>query len=117
MSCDYDITCLDCDECCGFQDANHADGTMRAIIANRLHAERIAESLNAMDGVSFSNSEPETMYGNLPCFWLLKHRGHRLAVVDEYGKLDWQCFKRTKCAHCQTSHQCKLPEGHDGECL
>lgn len=111
MSCDWDIKCVDCDEKHGFQDMNHCEDLMHALIR---HANAIA-MLHALAEDRFANVELMAMYPerSVNILFFKKHQGHHLRPVNEYGGLSGDCSERVACPTCGTSHPCKLPEGHE----
>lgn len=112
MSCDWDIKCVDCDEAHGFQDMNHAEDLMLALVR---HADAIA-ALHALAQDRFANVEFVTMHPqrSIRSAFFKKHQGHHLRPVDEYGSLSGDCSARVECPSCGSSHPCKLPDGHEG---
>jgi hypothetical protein len=110
MSCDWDIKCVDCNEEHGFDDMNHDEDLMHALVR---HADAIV-GLYAL--VSDPHVRVELVVGRGRCVdpaFFKRHQGHRLRPVDEYGRLSGDCFERVACPSCGSSHPCKLPEGHE----
>lgn len=114
MSNHWDILCLDCNEEHGFDSSNHADDAMRAIVraAPALAAFAATEALL---GETLVDVEVTCSKGRLRTAWFAKHAGHRLAAVDEYGRVDGTCGKRLEC-ECGRGHYCKRDKDHDGDC-
>lgn len=112
MSCKWDIICVDCDETHGFQDMNHKEELMLAIVR---HADAIAAFHEVMiDREMDYNIGLATKYPERQIYtdFFKKHQGHRLRPVDEYGRLSGDCSERIACPSCGAHHLCKLPDGH-----
>ena len=113
MSCDWDIKCTDCDETHGFQDMNHDEPLMLALVR---HADAIA-ALHAV--VSDRDSNVDLVAGpagqRVRTDFFQKHKGHHLWPVDEYGRLSGNCHERVECPSCGTYHPCKLPKDHEAK--
>ena len=114
MSCDWDIKCVDCDEEHGFEDMNHNEDLMLALVR---HADAIAtfhEVIGDRDmpypGIGLTTKYRERQINTA---FFKKHQGHRLRPVDEYGRLSGDCSARVACPSCGASHPCKLPDGHE----
>lgn len=113
MSCHWDIRCVDCGEDHGFHDMNHAERRMLALIRHR-HAiadlQALARDPEARVWLVFEFCEIQID----PAFFN-KHRWHQLRPVNEYGRLEGDCFERVPCPQCGRSHPCRLPDGHEAE--
>ena len=48
--------------------------------------------------------------------WALKHIGHAVTVVDEYGETWGLCGFPVICGSCAASHRCDQPTNHPGAC-
>lgn len=48
--------------------------------------------------------------------FMRKHRGHRLAPMNEYGQFDDQCWRHSYCESCKYPHACVLKLDHEGPC-
>ena len=109
MSTDYHVRCKTCGVDHGFNDANHANDLMRALIVHR-------DAIAALVPLKRDASEVElrVYYGPIDPFWFAEHAGHDLAVFDEYGGEDGTCREGYPCACCQSRFYCDLPIGHDG---
>lgn len=109
MSNDWDIRCVDCAENHGFQDMNHDEELMHALIR---HAEVIA-ALHKLESEPHMHFELLAGRGRrVDTAFFKKHYGHLLRPVDEYGRLSGDCFERVACPSCGSSHPCKLPVDH-----
>lgn len=110
MSTDWQIRCVDCDEC-GCMQENRGFEWVQNVI-------RCAPALVMLHDLSTERDmcvQHVTGWhaGNVDLDFITKHRGHRLVPHDEYGRDDLQCFERVTC-ECGASHHCILDEGHEG---
>jgi hypothetical protein len=110
MSCDYDVICTDCNQQLGLDGWNHMDNECRMFVRN---ADVIAMLYEAKK-VAGVDLELSHWRGHVDWEWFLKHRGHQLRVVDEYGRYDDTCDERFDCESCGYMTSCKLTKGHDG---
>lgn len=85
VSCDYHIRCVTCGDTLEFQDANHAVGLMRYLIAN-------AKLIGTIDEMVRNNPtvyNVELMFGRwcVDTSWFYEHSSHALVPIDEYGRI------------------------------
>ena len=107
MSTYWHIQCVDCDDRLHFDNANHAEDAMWAII-------KAAPLLTSLpDG--FYLTYDGLYQGHIDISWLAAHKGHKLIPIDEYGRLATQCQDYWTCSECAARHNCKKPLGHEGE--
>lgn len=109
MSTDWNIRCVDCGVTEHFNDANHADDLMRALIAAAPAIAALAPLLRGND------VRLTTYYGDVDADFFVQHAGHKLQPIDEYGRLDDQCHNSIKC-DCGYSRACVLKLKHEGDC-
>jgi hypothetical protein len=115
MSCDWNILCDTCGEQHGFDDANHQEGLMLAIIAS---ADAIAGLVPLFEDEAWDGSLYASSYDRwrIDPKWFARHRGHKLVPIDEYDHRSNQCRKgRIECA-AGYSHNCGLDADHEGPC-
>lgn len=110
MSEDWNIYCKDCGETHKFRDANHQVELMHGLIE---HADAIAALAPLMNDWGSYITLSAEHYGSIEPKWFLKHRGHELVPISEYGNIDGQCDVYVKCT-CGYSKRCTLEKGHDG---
>lgn len=108
MSTDWNIKCLDCGDVHGFDDANHQDELMAHLCK---HADAIANLAPLL--ADDHSVEFRTYYGSIDAAWFVKHRGHKLWPVSEYGDLLGQCAEYVKCT-CGSMKRCTRDAGHAG---
>lgn len=114
MSCDYFVFCRTCKERHSFNDANHQDKLMHALVR---HASAIAALVPLMnEDPTWGGIELRTSYGRLDPTWFAHHQEHELCVIDEYGKIDGACGRVFNCQWCSCRHYCVLATGHPGAC-
>jgi hypothetical protein len=107
VSTDYYVYCLDCKERSEFE-AHPMQ--LRDLITHADSLAKAAEIQKVIDldclylGRSFYPS------------WFAQHQGHRLTLIDEYGRVDGQCQKYASCSHCGKRDQCALRDGHEPPC-
>lgn len=111
MSCDWDVRCIDCNECAGIDNANHEEGLMRVLIARSNSLADLATIEND-EGIYLLELRINSYYVDLGFF--AKHRGHHLRPVDEYGLFDTPCPATFHCAVCNTDFKCEERE-HDSK--
>lgn len=114
MSCDWDVYCVDCAQYLGVPDWNHADQSCVSLIALR-------DELATMHELALK-LHPEfevrvSWYGckTIDLLFFVEHRGHKLAPIDECGRLLDECSQTFYCVACGNGETCRLPAGHDGE--
>lgn len=114
MSTDWDIRCVDCGENYGFDDMNRREGLMLALVRNAPHLVQFAGVLADLrsEDVELRVSFPDRII-NLAFF--LRHAGHRLSPIDEYGRLSGNCHGQAACGSCGKSHPCALAVDHAGD--
>lgn len=98
MSCTWDIICMDCNEEADFYEVYRVD-IVRSII---LKSDAIAEFRAKINDSATTLYDLEVRCDNhdLPLEFFLKHRGHRLLPVNEYGDLDLPCPLQFSCQLC-----------------
>ncbi len=82
MSTYWDIQCVDCNSWAGMQDTNHLDDPLKGLIKHRAVIESIAAIVNDLWEVDFRIGYQQTV----PLHWFADHKGHSLALVNEYGE-------------------------------
>lgn len=108
MSTDWNVKCLDCDDVCTFDDANHQDVLMSMLCK---HAEAIAALAPLLASACI---ELRTDYGPIDATWFARHVGHRLRPISEYGDLLGQCAEHLPC-QCGVLQRCILDAEHGGD--
>lgn len=111
MSTAYRIYCLDCDVW-DFEHEND-ENTVALILS---HANELADLAKLTDELSELSIEVKRYGSYVHPEWFLMHKGHNLAVKDEYGHLSSQCRKSVRCPHCRYQGNCKLDMNHEGDC-
>ena len=116
MSTNYDVVCLDCQDKHGFD----RDELLRQVRNLVVHAPTLADmghTFKAIEGMGLVPKLSLDDYGDDPVNleWFAKHKGHRLAVVDEYGRLDGDCGEYFRCAGCDRTVACVLPKDHESK--
>lgn len=106
MSTDWNVHCVTCNDTHYFSDANHQDALMAALCK---HADAIA-ALAPIAG----HVEIQTLWGSVDTSWFVKHRGHKLVPIDEYGHLLTACAEYVTCG-CGSMRRCTREHGHDGD--
>ncbi len=97
MSTDYNVYCKTCDDIHRFNDANHQDDLMRALVRHKAAIAALAPLL------AEASVELVTPYGYVSADWFAQHAAHDLAVIDEYGRVP-----ATTCARCaKPDEQCR----------
>lgn len=114
MSEDWNVHCLDCNETEHFNDANHRDDLMAALCR---HAKAIAAlaPLFKDPGNWLGALEFRTSWGPVDVDWFVKHAGHRLVPISEYGGFMDQCPEYVDCV-CGRSQRCTLQPEHAPPC-
>lgn len=90
---------------------NHGANELRVLLAS---ADKIADLAVALPGFEISNI---CGYRTARADFFVTHRGHPLALYDEYGAKDGRCIHRVACGSCGQAHPCSLAGGHDGPCV
>lgn len=111
MSTDWGIRCVDCNEY-GCEQENRGLEWVQNII-------RCAPAIVALYDASTDRDmtvqhKDGAWAGYVDMAFIAKHRGHRLAPCDEYGRDFHQCLHDFTCEHCDTRHPCTLDAGHEG---
>ena len=114
MSCDWHILCDTCGERYSFDDANHQENLMLAIIANAGAIAALAPLFHneAWDGVLLARWNG----WRIDVDWFVRHCGHKLVPIDEYGHRSNQCRKAQIVCAAGYAHNCGLTDGHEGAC-
>lgn len=115
MSTDWNIYCRTCDEEHSFDDANHMEDDMAALIDCARSIADLAPLL-ANDRVGHKIEFTLGRHGSIDAAWFAAHLGHELVPRDEYGRCSDQCGKRVRCAGCRVSHLCTFKPGHEPPC-
>ena len=116
MSTEWDVYCVNCERCAGFED-NHGRDRMRAYIEKRATLEAAAALGRDLKSLGLMGLEvAHCGGGSFPVWFFAEHAGHKLVPRDEYGSLDGECAKRVRCATCSALHWCKRPKDHEGDC-
>lgn len=90
---------------------NHGDDELRALLAA---ADKIADLAAILPHVELSNING---YRSAPSEFFVTHRDHPLALYDEYGTKDGQCWHRAPCGGCGHAAPCALAYGHAPPCV
>lgn len=116
MSCDWDVYCVDCKSHLGVGDCNHGDAYMRQLVAVGPQLGKFAVDAKAIRMCTEVSFEPSIVGAyRFDLDWFAIHGEHHLAPIDEYGRLDAQCWQHVVC-ECGHKHACKLNKGHEGPC-
>ena len=125
VSTSYDVHCLDCNVSAGFDEATRANVEMHALATNGPALKRLAkvwaETLAALHvGGGRAWLEPSIRFRDtwgwaFNAAWWTEHGDHKLAVIDEYGRIDDECAAFFPCGACGHIKACKRPRGHEGE--
>ena len=110
MSNYWSIQCLDCTRTHDHPQ-NHGDEVKVEILSHRADWERIAEMVPQICRAAFVINGSEW---NVFPRWFLKHKGHTLAVMSDYGYALNDCAEQYTCGGCDTQHTCKRKKGHEG---
>lgn len=110
MSTDWNVHCVDCEETHTFNDANHMDETMAALCKHAAAIAALAPLLAECRTVLLAVEG----YGAIDAAWFVKHLGHRLVPISEYGYLLTQCTEYVACA-CGSMQRCRLDRDHNGD--
>ena len=111
MSTDWNVHCVDCNDTLRFDDANHQDQLMQLLCT---HADAIASLAPLFVEATGQDLELRTFWGRVDPAWFLRHRGHRLVPISEYGDLLTQCIELVRC-ECGSMRRCTRDRGHDGD--
>lgn len=115
MSCDWFIRCVDCGEDGGISsEDNHQDELVRCLIRRAGDVAALG-SLLADAEVRGSAVYDVTLHVSsvlLDLGFFVRHRGHRLRPVDEYGRFDVPCKQVVHCSKCNADLACEEMEGH-----
>lgn len=107
MSTHWHLLCLDCQEETGH--LNH--GADQLLDIWRKKARAIAELVRC-GGVD----EMIICYGSeLDPRFFAEHLDHQVVIRSEYGNMLRDCGQQFKCPTCDTLHDCRRKEGHEGE--
>jgi hypothetical protein len=116
MSTDYRLYCLDCDN----QEAIHASYSPVRIEEARdiLSKASVFALLGDLDESEYVIHRDSDRGPRIRWQWFVKHHGHRLRIISEYGEVDGQCSKDISCSACGDVryHACKLDVDHAGPC-
>ena len=109
MSRRWDVHCVTCTDTLRIGE-NTRDYQVNAVIAS---AGPLADLSKTMVG---GDIEVKGCYHwTLDVDWFDKHRGHKLAPIDEYGTIDGNCRHPVHCYCCHaSSRRCVLLDGHGG---
>lgn len=117
MSCDWDVYCVDCKSHLGISDANHGLHYMETLVEMADAIAGIGRAMDAMAGRGASVDCDMSVGGyRFDQRWFAAHVGHKLAPIDEYGRLSTQCAKWVTCGECKSQHRCTRDDGHEGAC-
>jgi hypothetical protein len=111
MSTDWNVHCIDCNETYTFHDANWCDVDMAVVCK---YAAAIAALAPLVSETNQINIELTTSYGRIDPEWFVKHSGHRLVPIREYGHFMTQCPDYVDCT-CGSRNRCTKDVGHDGD--
>lgn len=114
MSTDWHVHCLDCGDTHRFDDANHRENLM-ALFCKHAAAIGGLAPLIAEAGVDDVQLKAGYGYGTIDAGWFAKHATHRLAPIDEYGRLTGKCIHDATRGACTVAHRCKLDHDHTGD--
>ena len=112
MSCDWNVYCRTCNEEHSFNDANHMEQEMAALVK---HAGAIAALAPLFDESQWIEMNLGRHWGTISPRWFAKHLGHDLIPRDEYGRFLDKCPEWVKCGKCGANHHCTLAYGHEGD--
>lgn len=119
MSCDWHIRCVTCGDTHRFDDANHMDEAMSALIRHRDAIAALVPLLREphVDIVFSLGLGNRCDEWRIDPAWFAKHAGHELRPIDEYGCLLGQCGEHVRCGECSSWHLCALEHGHAPPCV
>lgn len=114
MSTEYTLYCRTCESDAGFDGAMGPRYVMAAIWADR-------EAFAAAAPLEGKLCDPRTEDGlRLPrgfFAWCAAHKGHDVAIRDQYGRDDDTCVRFIRCPTCGAHACCALPREHEGNCV
>lgn len=111
MSTYWDIKCRTCNVKAGAYNQNHAESQMWDIIK---HAAAIAAAAPVLAAFGCTDGLDIGVGWRPDAEWFVKHLGHDLVPVNEYGEESGQCSGQVVCDSCGTHHNCKADRGHAG---
>ena len=115
MSTDWNIYCATCGETHHFNDANHMNLTMRALIKHAGALADLAPLFREPDTQLLQPPRIGSSWGTIDPWWFEKHRGHELVPRNEYGGFEDDCEVHFKCGKCGATERCGLPVNHPGD--
>ena len=117
MSCDYDLWCLYCGDPHNFYDWNYGEKELHALLRYADFFAHMAETWERLKKEPNVWLEPRLtlQHDNHPVSptWFQKHRGHKLAVRDEYGRIHDECAETFNCGECKNQRWCRRLKGHE----
>lgn len=112
MGTDYGFACIDCKD-------NYVLSDYRVWSDSCHDALAMLKELTALGKVIKDSDTFVSFHSNrLDLSFFVKHEGHRIRVVDEYGRVDDTCGADVVCKTCNHAPwrwKCLRPIGHDGE--
>lgn len=117
MSCDVDLVCVDCSSVLGV-DLNRGFDACAALWLLRETLADLELTRRALPPAGDLDLEVNVYCRPIDLSWFLEHRGHELAVVDEYGhRMGWCCkWLPRGVAGENGKGWCSLLFNHDGPC-
>jgi hypothetical protein len=95
---------MDCKVEAGFDNANHQDELMRALIQN---ADALAGLGDLIQHERVYSIDVQINTSWIPLPFFVEHKDHALRAIDEYGCLDAPCTESFFCPKCQKQVACE----------
>ena len=114
MSCNYELTCLDCAGARTGMSLNHGGEALAVLLKNSAGAEALLVLIDIPEIWPLTVALDLGSFGEAIRF-IGRHKGHRVMVIDQYGRLWDRCGKDIDCP-CGARSYCARPEGHRDAC-